>query len=213
MATKAIDARAEALVHMAAATLGETAACIVRVPTEVVKQRAQAVQHPSSRAALMHILRSHRGLRLVREMYRGGGITLLREIPFTIIQFPLWEALKAWHIRRFAVAAGVGSLNSNQSSGRPNSISALPAAMYGSLAGAVAAGITTPLDVLKTRLMLSRERVGAVEILQRILRDSGPRAFFAGFGPRIMWISAGGAIFLGSYQWAWNMFGGGEEEE
>jgi solute carrier family 25 S-adenosylmethionine transporter 26 len=34
--------------HMLAASLGEVAACAVRVPTEVVKQRAQAGQYPSS---------------------------------------------------------------------------------------------------------------------------------------------------------------------
>lgn len=144
-------------------------------------------------------------------MYRGGGITLLREIPFTIIQFPLWEALKAWHVRRFAVGNGHGVGTLKETSGSSNAIPALPAALYGSLSGAIAAGITTPLDVLKTRLMLSRERVSAGAMLQQILRDSGPRAFFAGFGPRIMWISAGGAIFLGSYQWAHNMLGGQTE--
>ena len=38
----------------------------------------------------------------------------------------------------------------------------------------------------------------------RIMRESGPKAFFAGMGPRVLWISAGGAVFLGSYQWAFN---------
>jgi len=42
-------------------------------------------------------------------------------------------------------------------------------------------------------------------LLRQILAENGPRAFFAGIGPRIMWISAGGAIFLGSYQWAYNV--------
>ena len=126
IAEKEVDPRAAAVIHMLAASLGETAACIVRVPTEVVKQRAQAVQHPSSLSALMHIVRSHKGLDFVREMYRGGGITLLREIPFTIIQFPLWEALKAWHVRRFAVANGHGVGTLKETSGTSDSIPALP---------------------------------------------------------------------------------------
>jgi solute carrier family 25 S-adenosylmethionine transporter 26 len=78
------------------------------------------------------------------------------------------------------------------------------------MSGAVAAGITTPLDVLKTRMMLASEKVRAGEMLSRILRESGPRALFAGLGPRIGWISVGGAIFLGSYQWAINLMGGAE---
>ena len=190
---------AEPLVHMAAATSGEIAACAVRVPTEVVKQRAQARQHPSSLSALTAILnqRGTVGFRGVwRELYRGWGVTIMREVPFTVIQFPLWEAMKKWARQR----RGGGR------DGPANST--LESAAFGSLAGAVAAGLTTPLDVLKTRLMLARERVSAEQMLLRILRESGPRAFFAGIGPRVLWISAGGAIFLGSYQWAINQLGG-----
>jgi solute carrier family 25 S-adenosylmethionine transporter 26 len=190
------------LTHMAAASAGEVAACAVRVPTEVVKQRAQALQHPSSLEALKYILgqRAKIGVAGVwREMYRGWSITIMREVPFTIIQFPLWEALKSYSL-------------SHSSSPNP-SVSATQSALFGSLAGAVAAGFTTPLDVLKTRLMLARERVGGLEMLRRILRESGPGALFSGIGPRIFWISAGGAIFLGSYQWATNRLGGGEVED
>ena len=77
--------------------------------------------------------------------------------------------------------------------------------MFGSAAGAIAAGFTTPLDVLKTRMMLAKERTATIPLLKQILKESGPRAFFAGIGPRVLWISAGGAIFLGSYQWASNL--------
>jgi solute carrier family 25 (mitochondrial S-adenosylmethionine transporter), member 26 len=72
------------------------------------------------------------------------------------------------------------------------------------VSGAVAAGVTTPLDVLKTRVMLSAERESMVGIVKGILKEHGIRPFFSGIGPRVMWISAGGAIFLGSYQWAVN---------
>lgn len=206
-----VDPRTAALIQMLAASLGETAACVVRVPTEVVKQRAQAVQHPSSLAALMHIIRSNQGSEIVRELYRGGGITLLREVPFTIIQFPLWEAMKIWHVRRFSQVSGRPGLVDHKGTKTDwhaaDSIAALPSALYGSLAGAVAAALTCPLDVLKTRLMLSRERVGAFTMLRQILRTSGPGALFAGIAPRTAWISVGGAVFLGSYQWASNLMG------
>jgi len=82
----------------------------------------------------------------------------------------------------------------------------------GSVAGAVAAGVTTPLDVLKTRMMLAREKQPMMQMLGTIMRESGPRVFFAGMGPRVGWISVGGAIFLGSYQWASNALGGVVEE-
>ena len=37
---------------------------------------------------------------------------------------------------------------------------------------------------------------------QQIYVNEGPRALFSGVIPRTMWISAGGAVFLGVYEWA-----------
>ncbi|KAL2132399.1 hypothetical protein VTI74DRAFT_3876 [Chaetomium olivicolor] len=205
-----------AVEHMAAASAGEIAACAVRVPTEVVKQRAQAGQHGGSSArSLMYILRQHGSVGVVgvwRELYRGWGITVMREVPFTILQFPLWEALKAWGRERRARTGrglfgdvGVHPVGvSNPGAAVRGEVSAAESALYGSISGGVAAGLTTPLDVLKTRVMLSTERESMVTIVRTILRENGIRPFFAGIGPRVMWISAGGAIFLGSYQWAVN---------
>lgn len=184
----------EPIEHMAAASVGEVAACAVRVPTEVVKQRAQAKQQQSSLAALRFILGQRRDIGVVgvwRELYRGWTITVVREVPFTVIQFPLWEGLKEWRRRETG----------------KDGVTAVESGVFGSVAGAVAAGLTTPLDVLKTRLMLAREKERAGVLLMRILRESGPRAFVAGMGPRVLWISVGGAVFLGSYQWAYNAMG------
>ena len=189
----------EPLEQMAAASVGEVAACTVRVPTEVVKQRAQALQGKGSLEVLREILRK-RGdmgsLGVWRELYRGWSITVVREVPFTVIQFPIWEALKEYRRR---------------TTGSPV-VTAVESGLFGSIAGAIAAGVTTPLDVLKTRMMLARKKEGAWTMARKILRESGPRAFVSGMGPRIMWISIGGAIFLGSYQWAYNELGGDDNE-
>lgn len=202
-------------IHMLASTLGEIAACAIRIPTEVIKQRAQAgLFNGSSLLALNDILalrhrhiHPDRGyLTVLRELYRGGGVTIVREIPFTIVQFSLWEYLKEACSER----------QSSRFHRQEGLVTATESAVFGSLAGAVAAGLTTPLDVLKTNLMLDRRgherqsvrREGAVMILARIRREEGWRGLFKGFGPRVAWISVGGAIFLGTYQWARNTLGG-----
>lgn len=176
--------------HMLAASLGEIAACAVRVPTEVVKQRAQASSGSSSMSILRDILnrRATHGVSGVwTELYRGWTATIMREVPFTVIQFPLWEALKK------STLGGEKVQNT-----------ATESALFGCASGAIAAAATTPLDVIKTRMMLAQEKQGIVSLARSIYQKSGSRAFFAGIGPRICWISAGGAIFLGSYQWASN---------
>ncbi|KAF5870388.1 putative s-adenosylmethionine mitochondrial carrier protein [Botrytis fragariae] len=181
----------KAVEHMVAASLGEIAACAVRVPTEVVKQRAQAGQYSSSLLTLKAILGQYKHIGVVgvwKELYRGWSVTIMREVPFTIIQFPLWESMKAYRKR---------------TSGR-DTVNAVESGLMGSLAGAVAAAATTPLDVLKTRMMLEKQKKSTKVLLKEIIATGGPKAFFAGIGPRVMWISIGGAIFLGSYQWAYN---------
>lgn len=196
----------EAATHMLAASLGEVAACAVRVPTEVVKQRAQAGLHGGSSAAALRAILSQGSLPVIwRELYRGWGITVFREVPFTVIQFPLWEAMKRWS-RNSASAGANTSDPTSRSTGPPprQDVSAVESALYGSVAGAIAAASTTPLDVLKTRVMLSTGRVPVMEICGRMVREEGWRPFFSGLAPRVTWISIGGAIFLGSYQWAVN---------
>ena len=181
----------EPLEHMAAASVGEVAACAVRVPTEVVKQRAQALQGQGSWEVLRKILWLRRKIGVGgvwKELYRGWSITVLREVPFTIIQFPIWEALK----------------EQRQRDTGGTTIGAWESGLFGSVAGAVAAGLTTPLDVLKTRMMLAKEKESTWRMAGAILRDNGPGAFISGIGPRVLWISVGGAVFLGSYQWAYN---------
>ncbi|KAL0590082.1 hypothetical protein ABG067_001722 [Albugo candida] len=76
--------------HMAAAAIGEMAACSIRVPTEIVKQRLQTGSYASFQHALFQI-RTREGL---RGFYCGYWGTVARGIPFSFIQFPLWEELK-----------------------------------------------------------------------------------------------------------------------
>lgn len=201
--------------HSMASSMGEIAACAVRVPTEVVKQRAQAgLFGGSSRLALKDIL-ALRGAgpgaggygRVIRELYRGAGITIAREIPFTMLQFTMWESMKEGYATRVAAASGA----------ERQQVPASTSAMFGSVAGAIAAGLTTPLDVIKTRVMLARRgdgntRTRVRDVVQEISRE-GAGAFWRGIGPRVMWIGAGGAIFLGSYQWAWNTLEGKSRRE
>jgi len=133
------------------------------------------------------------------------------QIPFTSIQFPLYEFLKY----RLSRALRGRQLHSYE------------AAACGSAAGAVAAAVTAPLDVLKTRVMLDLRVIispqpnfaqpysrpsfqnPTIEQLpsllarfKQIYTNEGIKALFAGVVPRTLWISAGGAVFLGVYEQA-----------
>ncbi|KAL5015414.1 hypothetical protein ScPMuIL_009684 [Solemya velum] len=170
-------------VHMFAASLGETTACLLRVPVEVVKQRAQAAPHLSSAKVLRTTVRTE-GL---WGLYRGYKSTVFREIPFSLIQFPIWEYLKlAWSRHQH----------------RP--VDPWQSSLCGAIAGGISSGLTTPLDVAKTRIMLAEVGSPLAKgkipyTLKLVFMEKGFKGLYAGIVPRVTWISLGGAIFLGMY--------------
>jgi len=114
----------------------------------------------------------------------------MREIPFALIQFPIYERAKV-------------------ELGRWQASPATPAqaAICGSIGGAIAAAVTTPLDVIKTRLMLGADKhnvpyKNAVETATRIVAQEGAATLLNGLQPRVMWISIGGFVFFGAYETA-----------
>ncbi|CAN3369340.1 succinate/fumarate mitochondrial transporter [Diutina catenulata] len=182
--------------HMLSASLGEIAACLVRVPAEVIKQRTQAgftgaTGANTSWSNFLYLIRNQSGEGVLRGLYRGWNTTIMREIPFTMIQFPLYEFLKSRWSEQLRV-------DSSAAVAQPLSLA--KGAICGSIAGAIAAAATTPLDVIKTRIMLHESRISVVELISQTYHEEGMRAFWRGVGPRTMWISAGGAIFLGCYE-------------
>jgi solute carrier family 25 S-adenosylmethionine transporter 26 len=174
--------------HATASSCGEVAACLVRVPTAVVTQRQQVGQYATMAEA-------------VKGTYRQGGLSafysgyftmVAREIPFAFIQFPIYEGLK-----------------SKWSTYQGSQVGPLQGAMCGSIAGATAGAFTTPLDVAKTRIMLedvaegqARRYSGTVATLKLIVAEEGPTALFKGIGARVTWITFGGFIFFGAYEFS-----------
>lgn len=172
------------LVHSVAAACGEVAACSVRVPVEVVKQRTQANHGTSSWRTFKNVLT----VEGIRGFYRGYFTTVAREIPFSFIQFPLWEFLK----NMFA---------------NPDSLLTWQAALCGAISGGIAGGLTTPLDVAKTRIILA-ERTSQLAsgsmraALKTVWHEKGLPGLFSGVTPRVVSLSVGGFIFLGAYEQA-----------
>jgi solute carrier family 25 S-adenosylmethionine transporter 26 len=124
-------------------------------PAEVIKQNAQMVKAGSPTNATMQTLAKFKSNPLA--LWRGYAALAGRNLPFTAMQFPMFERLKL-AIREYRDRRGL-TTGTIWESGTITAFSA------GS-AGAVAAVITTPIDVIKTRIMLSAVDNAAQEASQ-----------------------------------------------
>ncbi|XP_010652871.1 S-adenosylmethionine carrier 1, chloroplastic/mitochondrial isoform X1 [Vitis vinifera] len=168
-----------AVAHLTAGAIGGLAASLVRVPTEVVKQRMQTGQFASAPDAVRMIV-SKEGF---KGLYAGYRSFLLRDLPFDAIQFCIYEQMRIGY-----KLAAKRDLNDPEN------------ALIGAFAGALTGAITTPLDVIKTRLMVqgpANQYNGIIDCVQTIVREEGPPALLKGIGPRVLWIGIGGSIFFG----------------
>ncbi|KAG6434858.1 hypothetical protein SASPL_106502 [Salvia splendens] len=205
-----------AVAHLAAGAIGGAASSIVRVPTEaslstnvvhlcshahtrgetyfhvqngisseknnlhqVIKQRIQTGQFASAPEAVRVIV-AKEGF---RGLFAGYGSFLLRDLPFDAIQFCIYEQLRIGY-----KLAARRDLNGPEN------------AIIGAFAGAITGAVTTPLDMVKTRLMIqgsAKQYDGIFHCVDTIIREEGSSAFFRGIGPRVLWIGIGGSIFFG----------------
>ncbi|XP_016324453.1 mitochondrial glutamate carrier 1-like [Sinocyclocheilus anshuiensis] len=160
---------------------------IVTTPMEMLKIQLQDAGRIAAQRKLMPQavtpegpveLKSPTAMQLTRQLlkekgiaglYKGLGATLLRDVPFSIIYFPLF--------------ANLNNLGKRGVDG--------PAPFYvsfisGCIAGSTAAVAVNPVDVIKTRLQSltrgSQEDTysGVTDCIRKILRKEGPAAFLKG---------------------------------
>jgi len=180
-------------IHMMAASTAEIVACSVRVPVEVIKQRMQVASvNTKSTQVFSDVLKTEGP----RGLFRGFASTVSREVPFSMIQFPLWEWLKSKWARHV----------------KEERVTPLQSSVCGAISGGISAAITTPLDVAKTRIMLAdassqlAQKQSTFYALKVIKHERGWRGLWAGVTPRVAWISIGGALFLGIYDLSLSFF-------
>ncbi|KAG6388193.1 hypothetical protein SASPL_153392 [Salvia splendens] len=155
----------------------------VRIPCEVLKQRLQAGLFDNVGEAIVGTWQ-HDGL---RGFFRGTGATLCREVPFYVAGMGLYaESKKA--VQRLL----------------ERELEPWETIAVGALSGGLAAVLTTPFDVIKTRTMTAPQgrSVSLSIVAFSILRHEGPLGLFKGAVPRFFWIAPLGAMNFAGYELA-----------
>lgn len=86
--------------HVLASSAGECVACLVRVPTEIVKSRMQTAAYGAEARSSLDAFRNVWRSEGLRGFYRGFGITIMREVSLSTVR-SLVEIAWALLFRRY----------------------------------------------------------------------------------------------------------------
>ncbi|MCJ1248395.1 hypothetical protein MMC30_005612 [Trapelia coarctata] len=221
------------LVHSVASSIGELVSCLILTPAEVLKQNAQVVKRSASASTKAFdgnaTIQALKKFNKPSQLWRGYTALVARNLPFTAMQFPMFE-----HFKQRALAyreqRGIAS-GTLLEKGIVTAISA-------GTAGSIAAVITTPVDVVKTRIMLNAAtdeggsvgdkqqtlkqagakgmdskaelekaqktaqsgRAGGLAVGKEIFRTEGLKGLFRGGALRGAWTALGSGLYLGVYE-------------
>ncbi|KAF2077064.1 hypothetical protein CYY_001631 [Polysphondylium violaceum] len=187
------------IAHFTSGFVADALGSLIWVPMDIIKQRLQVQQNTQKLYPNQTYYKGsfHAAQVILKEegvmgLYRGFVPALMTYGPLVGIYFSVYEKTKSFitkslHYEKQDYLPVIYQLSS------------------GFFAGTVAAAVTCPLDVVKTRIQVQRgteERVykGLFDGFKTILKEEGPRAFVKGMSSRILWIAPGNALTIASYE-------------
>jgi len=204
-------------VSLTSGGLARLAAVTLVSPLELVRTKMQSQKMPWSdvHKCLTELVR----VQGIKGLWNGYTATLLRDVPFSALYWPLYEQSKAI----------MNLYTSNRDSFLVNFGS-------GAVAGSFASTVTLPFDVIKTikQIEMGEKDIMAVRpgttrsyhpvpvnkvssslsgrsrsnitIAKELIRDQGVRGLFAGIIPRLLKVAPACAIMISSYEFCKGFF-------
>lgn len=127
-------------------------------------------------------------------LWRGLGPTLLRDVPFSAMYWYNYERAKSFLCHRYNTPEPTFSISF----------------LSGALSGSIAAIVTLPFDVVKTRRQVELGELQAMNLscsesstfrcMSRIVAEQGFSGLFAGFLPRLIKVAPACAIMISTYE-------------
>ncbi|XP_050238973.1 mitochondrial carrier protein MTM1 isoform X3 [Mercurialis annua] len=177
-------------VPLVAGSISRSLACVTCYPLELARTRMQAFKDiqngakpPGVWKTLFEMINPMRGTNNLQKqqsyriLWTGLGAQLARDVPFSAI---CWSTLEPIRRRILTLiddeSRAASVLGANFSAGF--------------VAGTIAAAVTCPLDVARTRRQIEKDPARAlnmttIQTLREVWRDGGVKGLFTGIGPRV----------------------------
>ncbi|ORX57407.1 mitochondrial carrier [Hesseltinella vesiculosa] len=207
------------------AVFGDLASSVIKVPREVITAKLQT-DHYGVSATAAQVVRQTLREEGPQGLFRGFWPIAARDFPFMVILLVSYENFKAFHHRsvREDLIKNINRYEPHQQQVVAGAafeeleadIPTLRSVLYGGVSGFLAGYFTTPMDVLRTRMitMKQHEPVTVKQVTQSIfdrvraqnkgrpLAQSAAlyQSFFAGSLPRSFWWFGICGIFFPTYE-------------
>lgn len=206
------------------------ASCFLLTPAEVIKQNAQVTDVGKNnkgsdqlKKSGMGISNSNATVQVIKQfrnkpwrLWNGYTALVARNMPATVLNFPIFESLRSnlieWRRKRKITDTGIKDINAPENA-NPLLERTLFTGISGGASGSIVAVITTPIDVVKTRLMLAAAAtdIGGADAQGKIMhktwdvgrdvfRNEGIRGLFRGGLIRAGWTSIAMGLYLSMYE-------------
>jgi solute carrier family 25 (mitochondrial carnitine/acylcarnitine transporter), member 20/29 len=161
-------------------------------PAEQIKIRLQ-IQETSLAASKMNAFTVATSIVKeggLRALFRGTGLTFLRDVPTGFAYFATYEGLK----RALRSKSTPDKIANNKQGTTP-----MLAIMFsGGVAGMVNWTLAIPIDTIKSRIQSSQTKKSIDLVVRELMAESGIKGFFRGLAPTLLRaFPASAALFFG----------------
>jgi hypothetical protein len=177
------------------AAVAFVASSVITVPGELLKQQLQMDHYSGLWEATTSIWQTQG----IGGFYQGYEGVFLRDVPYTAMELGLYEMLK----NTFSSMQQQQQRENgdNTSSPAPTSLGPSVEILAAGLTGAIAGYLTTPLDTIKTKMMVDSDYMGYNfwDTLMLTVHDHGMGSIWVGSLARVAWLLPATAIYLPTY--------------
>ncbi len=166
------------------ATIADFIGSLWLTPNEIIKQKMQTGTINNVNNGIFYIYKKYGFF----GFYKGFYSLLLRDIPFRVIKLPLYEIMVNYYVPK------------------NRKINIFETMLIGSSVGMISSGLTNPADVVKTRIMTSKNNVINIRLLIKdIIKNEGYFTFLTGIKYRILYTGFANGLFFTYYEFVKNI--------
>jgi hypothetical protein len=192
------------------AAVAFVASSVITVPGELLKQQLQMAHYSGLWEAITSIWQAQG----IGGFYQGYEGVFLRDVPYTAMELGLYEMMKNTFS---SIQQQQQQKENGDNASSPASTSLGPSVeiLAAGLTGAIAGYLTTPLDTIKTKMMVDSDYMGCSfwDTLMLTVHDHGMGSIWVGSLARVAWLLPATAIYLPTYDFLKREFTKNEQAE